>query len=442
MIESVLFKNIEMVLKTGVHTGDVLVQHGKIAKIGPSLPEHAEVIVKEKGLVLMPGVVDPHVHFRDPGFPHKETIATGSRAAASGGVTSFLDMPNTNPLAVSREEIDRKKAIAAESSLINYGFFIGATTENLDECCKVEQVPGIKIFMGSSTGTLLVDQQTDLEPFFAKTPHLLAIHAEDEAMVLANKKKFEGSSSVFDHTRIRTPEAALKATRRAVELSKKHNKRLHICHLSTQEEADFLREAKPGSLVTTEVSPQHLFLYGQELYERLGTLVQINPPIRGEARHAEALWKALKAGVVDCIATDHAPHTLEEKAQPFGKAHSGMPGVETSFPLMLTLMNQGKCSLEDIVRWMCETPAKLFNMKHKGQISEGYDADLILVDLKAKSVIKNANQHTQVKWSAFDGWATQGLPIATFVHGQMVYREGQFFETIKGKAITFERTSS
>ncbi len=440
MIESVLIKKSAIVLPDGtLREGDILIENGKITQLGPSLNVSAEQVIEETGLVVMPGVIDPHVHFRDPGSPQKETIETGSKAAAAGGVTSFLDMPNTTPLATTQHEIDKKHDIASKTSLINYGFYIGATTDNLDELRRVHGVAGIKIFMGSSTGSLLVATEKDLDPIFSETSHLIAVHAEDEAMVLDNKRKFEGSTSVFDHTKIRTPEAALKATQLAVSLSEKHKKRLHICHLTTQEETEFLRQHKAGTLVTTEVSPQHLLLFGQDLYEELGTLVQINPPIRESDRHTRALWLALKDGIVDCIATDHAPHTLEEKAQPFGKAHSGMPGVETSLQLILTLMNQKLCSIHDVARWMSEAPARVFNMKHKGKIAVGYDADLILVDTKARRTIENKTQHTKVKWSAFNGWVTQGAPIATFVNGQMVYREGQFFESIKGKAITFEK---
>ena len=434
-MDPTLFKGVTLILPEGIREGDLLVKDGKIADIGPSLPEHAAHIIRDKGLTLMPGVIDPHVHFRDPGAPHKETLASGSKAAASGGVTSFLDMPNTTPLATTRDTIAQKKAIAADTSLVNYGFFIGATPDNLEELQKVEQVPGIKIFMGSSTGSLLVDQPEDLERIFKSTPHLVAVHAEDEAMVLANKAKLEGSTDVWDHTRIRTPEAALKATKLAVALAEKYNKRLHICHLTTQEEAEFLATHKPAC-VTTEVSPQHLLLAGRAMYERLGTLAQINPPLR-EERHAEALWKALKAGTIDCIATDHAPHTLEEKARPFGKAPSGMPGVETALPLLLTLMNQGKCSIQDVVRWMCETPAKLYNIPRKGALKTGYDADLVLVDLNAQKTLKNENQITKVKWTAFDGWPVKGLPIATYVNGNPVFREGDFFLEIKGQALTF-----
>lgn len=438
IFESILFKDVQMVLPEGIRQGDLLVEHGKITQIEPNIHFPAQLVIHEKGLTLLPGVIDPHVHFRDPGAPHKETIASGSRAAVAGGVTSFLDMPNTTPSATTREAIAQKKAIAAETSLANYGFFIGATPDNLEELQRVEQVPGIKIFMGSSTGSLLVDRPDDLERIFRDTPHLIAVHAEDEAMVLANKKQYEGSQDVWDHTKIRSPEAALKATEFAVALAKKYQKRLHICHLTTEQEAFFLAQNKP-KCVSTEVSPQHLLLFGEGMYRRLGTLAQINPPLRDE-RHAKILWMALQTGVIDCIATDHAPHTLEEKAQPFGKAHSGMPGVETSLSLILTLMNKGKCHLEDVVKWMSAKPAELYGIVGKGQLKVGYDADLTLVDLKAKRKLTNASQYTKVGWTAFEGWEVQGLPIATFVNGNQVFREGDFFTEVKGTALSFLRS--
>ena len=436
MIESILFKQVELVLPQGIKTGDLLVKDGKIAAFDWNLPSHAESIISGKGLTLLPGVIDPHVHFRDPGFPHKETFETGSKAAASGGVTSFLDMPNTNPATISRDALEKKKHLASQASLINYNFFIGATTDNLEELIQARNIPGIKVFMGSSTGNLLLDKLADLERLFKATPHLIAVHAEDEEMVQENKRRFEGSQDVMDHIRIRTPEAAIKATRLAVSLSNTFKKRLHICHLTTQEEAEFLSTAKTNSLVTTEVCVQHLLLAAPEVYERLGTYAQINPPIR-ELRHQVALWKALKSGIIDCIATDHAPHTIEEKNEPFGKAHSGMPGVETSLPLMLNQLNQKNCTLEQVVHWMSTAPAQIYGMKNKGKLQVGFDADLVLVDLKAKKTVQNGQLHSKVNWSAFHGQTLQGWPIMTVVNGNPVYREGDFFTEIKGKEIQF-----
>ncbi len=434
MIESILFKEIEIVSGSSVKTGDVLVKNGKIVEVGWDLPDHAEHIVSDSGLVLMPGVIDPHVHFRDPGAEHKEDLESGSKAAASGGVTSFFDMPNNTPATTSQAAVAHKKKLASEKSIVNYNFYIGATLNNLEDLNQCQNVPGIKIFMGSSTGSLLVDRKEDLAHIFANGSRLIAVHAEDEEMVQDNKRRFADSTDPADHMLIREDGAALKATKLAVSLAKKYKRRLHILHLTTIEEALFLEHQGGSGLVTSEVSPQHFLLWGPDVYARLGTLAQINPPIRTK-RHADGLWRALKSGVINCIATDHAPHTLEEKLQPFGKAPSGMPGVETSLPLMLSLVNQNRCTMKDVVRWMCEGPAEIFGIRGKGKIEVGFDADLVLVDMGARTVLRNASTVSRCGWTAFDGHKIQGIPIATFVNGQMVYREGDFFTEIKGKEI-------
>src|SRR5688572_13360745 len=299
----------------------------------------------------MPGVIDPQVHFREPGLTHKEDLHSGSRACAAGGVTSFLEMPNTSPPTTTPEALAWKKQRAEETSLVNYGFFIGATPDNVEVLDAVEQVAGIKIFMGSSTGTLLVSERADLERIFASGTRLIAVHAEDEARL---KERYAQSTSVDPkaHSEIRDVESALIATRLAVELSDLHQRRLHILHLSTGDEADFLRAHGKGETITCEVTPQHLLLNAPEIYDRIGTRAQMNPPLR-TVEHSQRLWAALLDGTIDCIATDHAPHTLEEKAKGFGKTPSGMPGVETALPLMLDAAHRKLCSVEQVVRWMC-----------------------------------------------------------------------------------------
>lgn len=434
MIDSILIKNVEIVTGAEIRTGDVFIENGKIKAIEPFLQRPAALIIQESGLTLMPGVIDTHVHFRDPGLTAKEDLESGSRAAASGGVTSFFDMPNTIPAATTRQAIADKKALAAQKSLINYNFFIGATPENLDELLKTENVPGIKVFMGSSTGSLLVNKAEDLDRLFAHTNKLIAVHAEDEDLIAAQKKKYEGTTDPSDHQRIRNPEAAIKATRQAVALAEKYRKRLHICHLTTEEETLYLADHKQEGLITCEATPQHLLLSSPGVYDAWGTLAKINPPIRS-SRHRDALWRALQLGIIDFIATDHAPHTLEEKLQPYSKAHSGMPIVELSLPLMLTQYTQKRCRLTDIVRWMCEKPADIFGIRGKGHLDVGYDADLVLVDLKAKKKIINNDLHTRAKWSVFADSTLQGWPVMSFVNGQMVFREGDFFDEIKGKEL-------
>ena len=433
MIDSILFKACHYSSPSGLREADILVEQGRITKIEPSLPEHAQVIVKERGLVLIPGAIDPHVHFREPGMTHKETIYTGSKAAASGGVTSFFEMPNTSPSATTRDTVQEKKKIAKDTSLVNYNFFIGASGDNLDELLLVENVPGIKIYVGSTTGSLLVDKHAPLTDIFSKTDKLIAVHSEDEAIIRENKAHYSMSTSVSDHERIRSVEAAVKCTSFLIDLAMQYSTRLHVCHLTTQEELALFQVSKPN-FISTEVTPQHLFLHSPDCYEHLGTYAQINPPIR-EKRHRLALWDGLVSGVIDCIGSDHAPHLQSEKDLPFGKAPSGMPGVETSLPLLLNKVHEGACSLQDVVRWMCEGPARLFQCRTKGRIEVGYDADLVLLDLKKKSQILNERQVTQSGWSAFHGNDIVGWPIATYVNGQLVYREGDFFEDIKGKEV-------
>ncbi len=440
MIESLLIKHVQMITPFGKKEGDILIKNGKISAMDWKLPDHAEVIIKEKGLTLIPGVIDPHVHFREPGATWKETLESGSKAAVAGGVTSFFDMPNTNPSATTREAIAEKKKIAKETSLANYNFFIGATTNNLDELKAIENVPGIKIFVGSSTGSLLVDHEEDLRKIVNNTSAIIAVHSEKESIIQANKDIYRDSTNPLDHPRIRSVEAAVQSTKMLLQIAHDLQRRLHICHLTTEEEMQLIAKAKKDTPVTTEVSPQHLLLHGPEIYQKINNFAVINPPIR-EKRHADALWQGLKSGVIDCIATDHAPHTIEEKQQEYGKAPSGMPGIETSLSLMLTLVAQKKCTITDVIRWMCEAPALLYGIPFKGAIQIGYDADLVLVDLNAKKIIHNAQQYTKCKWSAFDGWEVQGIPIATLVNGRLVYKEGEFFMANKGQEIKLRKPS-
>jgi len=434
MNSSLVIKHAQIVSSQKIFQADVLIEHGKIKQVGEGLL--ASQVIDATGLHLIPGVLDPHVHFRDPGLEWKEDFETGSRAAASGGVTSFFEMPNTAPSTTTRETMKQKKQRASQKSLVNYNFFIGATPDNLEELNAVQNVCGIKIFMGCSTGSLLVSEKKDLEVIFSNGRRLIAVHAEDHAELLKNEKKFGVRGGILSHPEIRSPQVALKATQTAVSLSKKYKRRLHILHLSTAEETEFLALEKEKGLISVEVCPQHFLLQAPEIYEKLGCFAQMNPPLR-DKRHGEALWKALKEGVIDCIATDHAPHTYEEKSLPYGEAPSGMPGVETSLPLMLNLVNVGKCSIQEVVKWMCENPYLLYQVKNKGQIAPGFDADLVLVDLKKKKTIENGKLHTKVNWSPYNGWTLQGWPLMTFVNGNLVFREGEFFEQVKGQELQF-----
>ncbi len=434
---SLLIRGAEVVSPAGVARADVLIEGGKISRVGDLPALQADEILDARGLTLLPGVIDPQVHFREPGNTHKEDLESGSRAAAAGGVTAFLDMPNTNPPAVTAQAIRDKIALAETKCHVDFGFFVGATPDNLEELLAAKEACGIKIFMGASTGSLLVHRREDLERIFASGRKLIAVHAEDDETIRANKAAFGDSATLFDHPRIRSAEAALMATQLAVELSKKNQRRLHVLHLTTEEEVRFLEKEKIPGLISAEVCPQHFLLQFPEDYERLGTLAQMNPPIR-EARHGKALWRGLQEGVIDCTATDHAPHTLEEKAKGYPQAPAGMPGVETLLPVMLNRVNQGLCSLPDLARWMCEGPARLYGMVGKGKIEPGYDADLVLVDMKAERTVHNGQLQTKVNWSPYDGRTLKGWPVMTLVRGKFVYRDGKFNEPGWGRPIRFD----
>ncbi|MCP4050125.1 MAG: dihydroorotase [bacterium] len=436
MLESILFKKVDIVFPDEIKNGDLLVRNGKIADISWHIPDGAELVIKDSGLTLLPGVIDPHVHFREPGMEWKEDIESGSMAAASGGVTSFFEMPNTNPPAATEKLILDKKNTASEKSIVNYNFFIGATSNNIEELIRVKNIPGIKVFMGSSTGGLLIDDYRDLENIFQRADKLIAVHAESESVIKKNKKHSACYSDFTDHMLIRSPEAAVEAVKQAVYLAEKYHQRLHICHISSKDEVEILKKETGAGLISSEVTPQHLMFNAPDIYYEFKGFAQVNPPVRSRY-HQESLWEGLKSGIIDCIATDHAPHTIKEKQQPFGKAPSGMPGIETALPVMLNNVNRGYCSLNQVVKWMSMGPAEIFRVYNKGFIKSGYDADLVLVDLKARKKIINDKLYTKSKWSLFNNMDIQGWPVATFVNGTLVYREGDFFTDLKGQEIIF-----
>ncbi|NCQ03724.1 MAG: dihydroorotase [Cyanobacteria bacterium] len=418
----------------GIFLGDLLIKDGKIAEIGTELTADSARIIDATGLTLLPGVIDPQVHFRDPGLTHKEDLFTASCACAKGGVTSFLEMPNTTPLTTTQAILDDKLYLASQKCLVNYGFFMGATAENLDDLRNANPACGIKIFMGSNHGALLVSTEAEIEPIFAKGTRLIAVHAEDQARIIERKKLFKDNTDPAIHSVIQDEQAALNATKLAVKLANKYQRRLHILHLSTGIEAEYLRENKTP-WISTEVTPQHLLLNTND-YERIGTLAQMNPPLRSPENN-EILWSALLDGVIDCIATDHAPHTLEEKAKPYPHSPSGMPGVETSLPLMLTEYKKGRCTLVQVVQWMCTNPAKLYEIPNKGEIKVGYDADLILVDLNNYKPVLKENLATKCGWSPFEGWNLTGWPIYTIVNGDIALENGKLNTNVRGKALSF-----
>lgn len=432
-----IIRGADLVLPTGVVRGDLQVVGGRIAAIG-DVPDGPGEVIDGRGLTVLPGVIDPQVHFREPGNGHKEDLASGSGAAAAGGVTAYLDMPNNDPPMVTIDLFEAKVERARGRSKAHFGFFFGATPDNAAEVAKVDpsRVPGLKIFMGASHGSLLVYEQEPLEALFAASPVPVVVHAEDELRLRARYADFAGQIDPALHPIIRDTTAALNATKRAVALAERHQTRLHVLHLSTAEETEYLRQRPDDGLVTTETLPQYLWL-DASMYATLGTRLQMNPPVR-DLRHQEELWRGLHDGTIACIATDHAPHTLEEKARGFGKAPSGLPGVELSLPMMLHAVNAGRCSIEQVVQWMCAAPAAIYGMVGKGRLEVGAHADLAIVDLKQTKRVENGKLFTRVNWSPFDGWAVTGWPVMTVLMGRPVFRDGELIDGVYGEPLRFD----
>jgi dihydroorotase len=429
-----LIKNAQVVLPGGIERVSVVVENGQIAEIDAALQLSTDETVDASGLHLLPGVIDDQVHFREPGLTHKEDLSTASRACAKGGVTTFLEMPNTKPPATTQARLNEKLELANAKSLVNYGFYIGATTDNVDDLKNAERTPGIKIFIGSSTGDLLVDEQDALERIFAGTTLPITAHCEDESIVRANAARLAGTTDVADHSRIRDHAAALQATRRAIDLAFRHRHRFHVLHVSTAAETHLLADHR--GLITGEACPHHL-LFSKDDYARLGTLVQMNPSIKTREDNAE-LWRALISGRLQVIATDHAPHTLEEKRQPYPASPSGLPAVENSLALMLNEVNRARCTLEQVARWMSDAPARVWDIIGKGRIAVGYDADLVLVDLNLTQTVLNEQQITKSGWSPWHGEQLTGWPVRTWVMGHEVYHRGKFNTDRRGREARFD----
>lgn len=435
-VSPLIIRNANILLANGEFVRSDLSSHnGKITQIAPDIANPDQIPeLDATGLTLLPGVIDPQVHFREPGLEHKEDLFTASCACARGGVTSFLEMPNTRPLTTTQAALDDKLRRAAEKCLVNYGFFIGATAANLPDLLTAGPTPGIKIFMGSMHGELLVSEETALAAIFSQGSRLIAVHAEDQTRIAQRRQQFAGITDPAIHSQIQDSQAALLATQQALALSKLYQRRLHILHLSTAEEAELLRQDKPA-WVTAEVTPQHLLL-NTDAYKQIGTLAQMNPPLRSAHDNA-VLWQALLDGVLDFIATDHAPHTLAEKAQPYPNSPSGMPGVETSLALMLTQAAQGRCTVAQVAHWMSTAVAKAYGIPNKGKIAPGYDADLVLVDMNAYQPVRREDLLTKCGWSPFEGWNLTGWAQVTIVGGQIVYNRGQLNYGVRGQALQF-----
>ncbi len=429
-----LIKNASVVFPEEVLQTSVLLEGSKIVDIDVASQIDADEVIDATGLHLLPGVIDDQVHFREPGLTHKEDLASASRACAKGGVTTFLEMPNTIPATTTQERLEEKLALASRTSMVNYGFYIGATPENLSELVAANRTPGIKIFLGSSTGDLLVDQQDALERIFAETTLPITAHCEDEATIRKNAQQFGPPRNVADHSKIRDVAAAVIATRRALDLAHRHRHRFHVLHVSTAAEVELFADHR--HLITAEVCPHHLFFNTGD-YERLGTRVQMNPSIK-TASDNEGLWQALQEGTIQVIATDHAPHTLEEKAKPYPSSPSGLPAVENSLALMLDQVHRGRITIEQVVRWMCDAPARVWDMVDKGRIAVGYDADLILVDLERSEEIRDETQWAKCGWTPWHGETLTGWCVRTWVMGHTVFNQGIVDQTPKGEEVRFD----
>lgn len=433
MPTSTLIKNATCVLPDAIERTDVLIRDGKF-HVSPPAGTEADETIDATGLHLIPGVIDDQVHFREPGLTNKEDIHTASTACAKGGITTFLEMPNTIPNAINQERLEEKLAIGAAKSVVNYGFYIGATPNNVEDLKSATRTPGIKIFIGSSTGDLLVDEQDALERIFAETTIPICAHCEDEATVRANREKLDGGKRFADHSKIRDHQAALIATKRAIDLSTRHDHPFHVLHVSTADEIPLIAAAK--GIITAEVCPHHLF-FNVDDYERLGSLVQMNPSVKNKADN-DALWQALADGTIQVVATDHAPHTLEEKDQPYPDSPSGVPAVENSLALMLDAVNKEKLTLRRVVDSMCDAPARVWNMLGKGRISDGYDADVVLIDMNKTDTILNKNQLTKSRWSPWHGTELTGWPVKTWVGGRLVFSDGKVDTDVRGNEVQYD----
>jgi dihydroorotase len=441
---SILIKNATIVNEGRIFQGDVLIKNGRIENIGDSLSsKSAAREINATGLHLLPGAIDDQVHFREPGLTHKACIETEAKAAVAGGVTSFMEMPNTKPPALTQELLEEKYAIAAGCSLANYSFFMGVSNENADEVLrtndKKQDVCGVKIFMGSSTGSMLVDNYVTLRKIFAGSELLIATHCESEPIIAANKAKYPNADDASFHPLIRDVEACFESSFSAVQLAKQTGARLHILHISTAKELQLFSNMLPlrDKQITAEVCVHHLHFTSED-YAQFGNLIKCNPAIKAP-EHREALWEGLLDDRLDVIATDHAPHTWEEKMLPYQQAPSGIPLVQHSLLLMLQYVKAGKLSIEKVVEKMSHAPAECFRIRERGYIREGYAADLVLADLAGATQVSKENLYYRCGWSPFEGHRFPARITHTLVNGGVVYENGAVVASGMGQRLKFDR---
>ena len=446
-MQNYLIKNISIVNEGTTFSGDILIKNGRIDKVAANI--QTTFLAKEingEEMHLLPGVIDDQVHFREPGLTHKATIYTEAKAAVAGGVTSFMEMPNTIPPAFTQQLLEDKYDIAARTSLANYSFYMGTSNSNADEALrtndKKKEVCGLKIFMGSSTGNLLVDNYLTLDKLFRESEVLIATHCEDEKIIKQNLERLKKENrelTAADHPIIRDEEACFESSLTAIQFAKKYNSRLHVFHLTTEKEMQLFSNMLPleQKRITAEVCVHHLHFTSND-YAKLGNLIKCNPAIKAP-HNREALWKALLDDRLDLIATDHAPHTWEEKNEPYEKAHAGLPLVQHSLLLMLHYVKQGKISLEKVVDKMSHCVAKCFQIENRGFIREGYYADLVMVDLNEQSTVSKENILYKCGWSPLEGFVFPATVKNTFINGHLVYGNGVHDESQKGQRLSFAR---
>ncbi len=426
----------QAVFTDGVKPADIGIKDGKIAAIGDLSSRSALRHMDCAHLHILPGAIDTQVHFREPGLTHKEDLASGTKAAILGGVTSIFEMPNTVPLTLTKELLEEKLRLATGRAYCDFAFFIGGSKENVDRLPALENLPGcpgVKIFMGSSTGSLLVEDDATLLDILKAGKKRVAVHAEDEAMLRERRHIAEKEMRPNAHPLWRSEEVALRATTRLLNAARQAKRPVHVLHVTTRQEMELL--AKNRDIATVEVTPQHLTLFAPECYDRLGTFAQMNPPVRDKT-HQDALWRALQDGIVDMIGSDHAPHTIEEKNHPYPQSHSGMPGVQTLLPVMLNHVHARRLSLQKLVDLTAHNPARIYGIKNKGKIEIGYDADLVVADLGRKQMIRNQDMAYKCGWTPFDGMEVTGWPVMTFLRGRIAMEEGVAMSPL-GKAIDF-----
>lgn len=444
MSKTILIRNARIVNRGHIQERDVYVRKGRIERIERSISTPAEIGLDAQGNYLIPGIIDDQVHFREPGLTYKGTIASESRAAVAGGVTSFMEMPNVQPPSTTQERLEAKYQIAARTSLANYSFYMGTTNDNLDEVLRTDpkRVCGIKVFMGSSTGNMLVDDPRVLERLFAEAPTLVATHCEDETTVRQNMARYQqrygDQIKASYHPRIRSTKACWLSSSFAVELAKRLGTRLHVLHLTTRDELKLFDNQLPLSKkrITAEVCVHHLYFHSKH-YARLGNLIKCNPAIKSKV-HRDALLPALLNDILDVVATDHAPHTLDEKRLPYPQAPSGLPLIQHGLNIMLELFHAGKISLEKIVEKMAHAPAIAFRLRERGFIDEGYWADLVLLDIEHRWTVAPVNILYKCGWSPFEGHTFRGKVLSTIVSGHLAWHNGRFNEEKMGERLEFE----